>query len=202
MVHERRIGASSWKNDRRTTTIKIIIQQHTMKRQSREERSVTETTFSNTESSSDYESWESCEDDSSSREDDDDGDCRAESDASMVVGPDIVPKTIPVPDRSYQVVCLSLLDEGATAPIAAKVFDESWRMLAPGGYLYVVDNRAIVSKVPQMRQMLARVIQPTPTLKSHDTRTREILEANGFDTDTGFLDSSKVVRWIATKPLT
>jgi hypothetical protein len=201
MVHERRIGASSWKNDRRTTTIKIIIQQHTMKRQSREERSVTETTFSNTESSSDYESWESCEDDSSSREDDD-GDCRAESDASMVVGPDIVPKTIPVPDRSYQVVCLSLLDEGATAPIAAKVFDESWRMLAPGGYLYVVDNRAIVSKVPQMRQMLARVIQPTPTLKSHDTRTREILEANGFDTDTGFLDSSKVVRWIATKPLT
>jgi hypothetical protein len=174
-----------------------------MKRQSREERSVTETTFSATESS-DYESWETCEDDSSSREDDDSNsssevrdDRRDES-----IGPDIVPKTIPVPDRTYKVVCLSLLDDGATAPIAAQVFDESWRMLAPGGFLYVVDNRAIVSKVPKMRQMLSRVIQPTPTLKSHDTRTREILEANGFDPDTGFLDNGKVVRWIAIKPLT
>jgi hypothetical protein len=172
-----------------------------MKRQTTEERSVTETT-----ESSDYDSWETCEDDSSGRDEDDDG--TNSSSSSVVtgedrakVGPDIVPKTIPAPDGTYKVVCLSFLDESATAPIASQVFDESWRMLAPGGLLYVVDNRAVVCKVPKMRQMLSRVIQPTATLQSHDVRTREIVKANGFDTDTSFLEGNKVVRWAATKPM-
>jgi hypothetical protein len=167
-----------------------------MKRQITEERSVTETT-----ESSDYDSWETCEDDSSGRDEDDSSTSVVTGEDRAKVGPDIVPKTIPAPDGTCKVVCLSFLDDSATAPIASQVFDESWRMLAPGGLLYVVDNRAVVCKVPKMRQMLSRVIQPTATLQSHDVRTREIVAANGFDMKTSFLDGNKVVRWAATKPM-
>jgi hypothetical protein len=158
-----------------------------MERQSSGKRSVTETT-----ESSDDESWETYE----TYEEDSLGSYRR-----AIVGPDIVPKTIPAPDGMYKVVCLSFLDEGATVPVAANAFEESWRMLAPGGLLYVVDNRAVVARVPKMRQMLSRVVQPSARLKSHDTRTRKILEANGFDTDLNVFASNKVVRWKATKPL-
>lgn len=152
----------------------------------KEEASVTERTFSVTEGS-EYEDWELVGGEGEAYEND------------HIISeqrPDIEPKTIPIPENTYKVVCLSFLDKSATAPIASRVFDESWRTLAPGGLLYVVDNRGIVSKVPKMRQMLSRVIQPTSRLKSHDARIREIVEANGLEN----AFAGKVVRWMGMKP--
>lgn len=104
----------------------------------KEEASITETTLSATEGN-DYERWETCDDEESY-----DCEITVDSNSGML---NVAPKTIPVPNGTYKVVCLSFLDKSATAPIASRVFDESWRTLAPGGLLYVVDNRGVVSKV-------------------------------------------------------
>jgi hypothetical protein len=107
-------------------------------------------------------------------------------------------KSLPSPTATYRVVCLSFLGEDIATSVASTVFDDSLRMLKPGGLLYVVDvSGRTVTKVPKMRQMLSRVTEPSVKHAVHDIHTKEILRVNGFSCDKTQQDV--IVRWMGKK---
>ena len=128
-------------------------------------------------------------------------------------------KTLPGFDNSYKVVCVSFLEHNISTSVACRVLDESWRMLRPGGFIYIIDKGGCtVHKHPTMRQWLTRVRDPTVQHLIYEIETRAILSANGFvhaklndnnvatttttttsTTDAGDWEDEEIVRWIGIK---
>ena len=125
-------------------------------------------------------------------------------------------KTLPGLNNSYKVVCVSFLEYNIATSVACKVLDESFRMLRPGGLLYVIDQGGCtVKKHPTMRQWLSRVRDPTVKHLVYEIETRAILHANGFghrklddnndattiqnNCDNDDWEDEEIVRWIGIK---
>jgi hypothetical protein len=123
-----------------------------------------------------------------------------------------IPKeTLPGLDSSLKLVCVTFMECNIAASVASKVFDESLRMLRPGGLLYVIDKGGCtVQKHPSMLQFLARVRDPTVKHLIYEIETRAILQANGFvhttldenntmSTSDDDWQGDEIVRWIGIK---
>jgi hypothetical protein len=123
------------------------------------------------------------------------------------------PKKLPGSNNMYKVVCVSFLEYNVATSVACKVLDESFRMLRPGGLLYVIDKGGCtVQKHPTMRQWLTRIRDPTVKHLVHEIETRAILQVNGFvhttldenntNSNDGLnndWDSDEIARWMGIK---
>lgn len=114
----------------------------------------------------------------------------------------VYPKTIPSPTESFSVVSLSFLAQNVPTGVSSKVFDESLRVLKPGGVLYVVDiDGDTVNRCPKMRQLLSRVVDTTKSVKNavHEINTQHILQNNCFESNL-HRDDPRIARWMGIKP--
>jgi hypothetical protein len=126
----------------------------------------------------------------------------------------VPPKTLPGLSNSHKMVCVSFLEPHVATAVACQVLDESYRMLRPGGLLYVIDKGGCtVRKHPTMFQWLTRVRDPTVKHFIYEIETRAILQANGLghatldenhqngaEDDASSWGNDDIVRWVGIKP--
>jgi hypothetical protein len=119
----------------------------------------------------------------------------------------VQPKTLPGLSSSHKMVCVSFLEPNVATAVACQVLDEAFRMLRPGGLLYVIDKGGnTVRKHPTMRQWLTRVRNPTVKHFIYEIETRAILQANGLGQTTldenhknDTWNNDDMVRWVGIK---